>query len=185
MLLTSFLGTPVSRSSRRQRTRRARQPARRLLNDPRCRQRSRKPSSSRTVGLCSLKGRLIRLSCGPTECLPAIHAVSAPSSWASRRSSRGVVRQPRWRGTSGGWARAAFEEPGVLRRIAHGVLRELADPKQVSSARLEALRALAEDGDVTAVAALQEAVKGAALARGARARQHGQRGRREGCSSRN
>jgi hypothetical protein len=64
-----------------------------------------------------------------------------------------------------GWIGArAYEEPAVLRRIASAVLRELSDPKQLSAARLAALRALAEDGDVTAVSALQQGVKTSSLA---------------------
>jgi HEAT repeat protein len=64
-----------------------------------------------------------------------------------------------------GWIGArAFEEPSVLRRIASGVLRELADPAAKASTRLEALRALVEDGDTAAAVALQQGVKTSSLA---------------------
>ena len=75
------------------------------------------------------------------------------------RSGSGAAlgRYERWIGTR------PFEEPAVLRRIATGVLRELSDPKQLPAARLAALRALAEAGDVTAISALQQGVKASSL----------------------
>ena len=69
-----------------------------------------------------------------------------------------LSRYERWIGAR------PLEEPSVVRRIASGVLRELTGAKQPASARLEALRALAEDGDGAAAAALMQGVKASGVA---------------------
>jgi HEAT repeat protein len=50
-----------------------------------------------------------------------------------------------------------LEEPAVLRRIAQALLREAAAQSENAAARLEALRALAAEGDAAAAAQLQTA----------------------------
>lgn len=64
-----------------------------------------------------------------------------------------LTRYERWIGSR------PLEESSILRRIAVGVLRELGDPKRNPATRLEALRALAEDGDGDAIGALHQGVK--------------------------
>src|SRR5688572_22430347 len=51
----------------------------------------------------------------------------------------------------------ALEEPSIVRRIAVALLQEIARDGNMDTARLEALRALANDGDRAAVSALTEA----------------------------
>jgi HEAT repeat protein len=72
-------------------------------------------------------------------------------------SSAALARYDRWLGGR------TLEEPSVLRRIATGVLREASTDKTSLSARLDALRALAEDGDAQAAATLQQGVKASNL----------------------
>ena len=72
-------------------------------------------------------------------------------------STAALLRYQRWIGAR------MYEEPSALRRIASGVLRELSASKEAAPTRLEALRALAEDGDVQAAAALRQGVKAAHL----------------------
>ena len=57
-----------------------------------------------------------------------------------------------------------LEEPAVLRRIATALLREAATQSENTTARLEALRALAADGDGAAAAELASAVNTAGTA---------------------
>ena len=67
----------------------------------------------------------------------------------ARAGSEAALSQyERWLG------QRTMEEPGVVRRLAEGVLREEIAQPQNSSARLEALRALALDGDARAMASL-------------------------------
>lgn len=67
----------------------------------------------------------------------------------ARAGSEAALSQyERWLG------QRTMEEPGVVRRLAEGVLREEVAQPQNSSARLEALRALASDGDARAMASL-------------------------------
>ena len=69
-----------------------------------------------------------------------------------------LSRYERWIGAR------LLEEPSVVRRIASGVLRDLTGAKQPAGVRLEALRALAEDGDGAAAAALTQGVKASGVA---------------------
>lgn len=62
----------------------------------------------------------------------------------------GLAQYERWLGTR------AFEEPSIVRRIAVALLQEVARDGSMDTARLEALRALASDGDRAAVSALTE-----------------------------
>ena len=62
----------------------------------------------------------------------------------------GLSQYERWLGAR------AFEEPSVVRRIAVALLQEVASDGSMDTARLEALRALANDGDRAAVSALTE-----------------------------
>ncbi len=66
-------------------------------------------------------------------------------------SQAGLAQYERWLG------QRTVEEPALLRRIAHALLREAAAESRNSPARLEALRALAADGDVEAIATLSKA----------------------------
>ena len=63
----------------------------------------------------------------------------------------GLTQYERWLG------QRTLEEPTILRRVAYALLREAAAQSEHSIARLEALRALAADGDATAAAALAAA----------------------------
>jgi HEAT repeat protein len=64
----------------------------------------------------------------------------------------GLAQYERWLGSR------ALEEPAVVRRIAVALLQETVGDGQADAARLEALRALAHDGDRAAVAELTSAV---------------------------
>jgi HEAT repeat protein len=66
-------------------------------------------------------------------------------------SPAGLDLYERWLGSR------TFEEPGILRRIALTLLEEIARQPQNPRARLEALRALAADGDTAAAATLSDA----------------------------
>jgi HEAT repeat protein len=70
----------------------------------------------------------------------------------ARGGSQAALSQyERWLG------QRTLEEPAVLRRIAHALLREAAAQSENAAARLEALRALAADGDAAAAAQLETA----------------------------
>lgn len=74
-----------------------------------------------------------------------------------RNAESALASYERWR--SG----RDFEDPSVLRRIAQAVLREIAaDPSHIR--RLEALRALADDGDREAAASMLEAAQKGSVA---------------------
>ena len=72
---------------------------------------------------------------------------------ARRGAQAGLGRYEVWLG------KRTLEEPAVLRRIASALLREAATQSENTTARLEALQALAADGDATAAAELASAVK--------------------------
>ena len=77
---------------------------------------------------------------------------------ARRGAQTGLGRYEVWLG------KRTLEEPAVLRRIASALLREAATQSENTTARLEALQALAEDGDTAAAAELASAVKTAGTA---------------------
>jgi HEAT repeat protein len=64
-------------------------------------------------------------------------------------AANGLAQYEQWLGNR------TLEEPFVLRRVASGVLHEAANQQSDALVRLEALRALAEDGQQAAVAALE------------------------------
>jgi HEAT repeat protein len=66
-------------------------------------------------------------------------------------SQAALAQYERWLG------QRTWEEPAVLRRIAQALLREAAQDRQHDAARIEALRALASDGDAGASAELTNA----------------------------
>jgi HEAT repeat protein len=63
-------------------------------------------------------------------------------------AAAGLARYERWLG------QRLLEEPGIVRRLAESILREAAAQTQNANTRLEALRALAADGDKAAIATL-------------------------------
>jgi HEAT repeat protein len=64
-------------------------------------------------------------------------------------ASNGIAQYEQWLGSR------SFEEPSVLRRLASAVLHEAANRPSDALVRLEALRALAADGQQAALAALE------------------------------
>ena len=64
-------------------------------------------------------------------------------------ASNGIAQYEQWLGSR------PYEEPSVLRRIASAVLHEAGSQQSDALVRLEALRALAEDGQQEAVSALE------------------------------
>jgi len=66
----------------------------------------------------------------------------------------GLAEYERWLG------RRAMEEPAVLRRIARATLRELGAQQQDPTARIEALRRLADEGETVAAGELEQAASG-------------------------
>jgi hypothetical protein len=78
-------------------------------------------------------------------------SLAVEASIAQAGAHAGLTQYERWLGTR------PFEEPAIVRRIAAALLQEVAREEPMDTARLEALRALANDGDRTAVSALTTA----------------------------
>jgi HEAT repeat protein len=89
---------------------------------------------------------------------PAALVLMVEVDIARRGAQAGLSRYEVWLG------QRTLEEPAVLRRIATALLREAAAQSESSTARLEALQALAADGDPASAAALAGAVKTAGMA---------------------
>jgi HEAT repeat protein len=75
-------------------------------------------------------------------------SLAVEASIAQAGAPAGLTQYERWLGSR------AFEEPAIVRRIAVALLQEVARGEPMDTARLEALRALANDGDRAAVSAL-------------------------------
>jgi len=76
--------------------------------------------------------------------------LAVEASIAQAGAHAGLAQYERWLGNR------ALEEPSIVRRIAVALLQEVARDGSMDTARLEALRALANDGDRAAVSALTE-----------------------------
>jgi HEAT repeat protein len=77
-------------------------------------------------------------------------SLAVEAAIAQAGAHAGLTQYERWLGTR------TFEEPAIVRRIAGALLHEVARDEPMDTARLEALRALANDGDRAAVAALTD-----------------------------
>ena len=84
-------------------------------------------------------------------------ALAIEAEVARGRSGAALTRYEAWIGAR------QLEEPSFLRRIAKGVLRELAGANP-NPARLDALDALAQEGDAEAIVTLHQGVKTSNLA---------------------
>ena len=82
---------------------------------------------------------------------PSALALAVEVAIARSGAQSGLSQYERWLG------QRTFEEPATVRRVAYALLREAAAQSEHSVARLEALRALAADGDASAAAELAAA----------------------------
>jgi HEAT repeat protein len=87
----------------------------------------------------------------PRDVAVLVFAVEAEIARAG--SSAGLAEYEQW------MTRHPVDEFGVLRRIAHALLEEISRQPQNPTARLEALRLLAADGDATAAQMLADAAR--------------------------
>jgi HEAT repeat protein len=85
---------------------------------------------------------------------PGALALAVEAAIAGGGATAGLRQYEDWLG------RRTMEEPLLLRRIARAVLVEAIDPRSDPRARIEALRALASDGDARAVEALRTGASG-------------------------